>query len=197
MVLEGNYPTNCLKVVLKDKYGNVIPTSPKICGQYINQTITFELIDTCTKNKCWGTLIVEDKLGPKIECQNPDTVFCNNTGYNWTIPPGVDNCGGVVKTIVLSDETTKLPCDSFCIARRRITYYYQDQYGNHSDTCVKEICFKKIEFKDIVWPKDTAYSCEVWDTIPPPYVSGVPTAGGYPLYPDWFYAKWPLRMKIN
>ena len=189
MVLEGSYPTNCLKVVLKDKYGNVIPTSPKICGPYVGQTITFELIDTCTKNKCWGTLIVEDKLGPKIECQVPDTVFCNNTGYNWTIPPGVDNCGGIVKTIVLSDQTIKLPCDSFCIARRLITYCYQDQYGNRSDTCVKEICFKKIEYKDIVWPKDTAFSCELWDTIPPPEVSGVPMAGGYPLYPDWFLCK--------
>ncbi|MBK6544014.1 MAG: HYR domain-containing protein [Saprospiraceae bacterium] len=189
MVVEGNYPLNCLKVVLKDKFGNIIPSSPRICGPYIGQTITYELVDTCTKNRCWGTLIVEDKLGPKIECENPDTVFCNNSGYNWTPPKVLDNCGGIVKTIIIADETTKYPCDSFCIARRKITYTYQDQYGNRSDTCMKIICYKKINFSDIVWPLDTMFSCEDWDTIPPPSISGVPMAGGYPLYPDWFLCK--------
>ena len=189
MVLEGNYPLNCLKVLLKDKYGNVIPSSPKICNQFIGQLISYSLVDTCTGNSCWGTLVVEDKLPPKITCQNPDTVFCNNTGFNWTPPPGVDNCGGVVKTIVISDVTTKMPCDSFCIAQRKVTYYYQDQYGNRSDTCMKIICYKKINFSDIVWPRDTVFSCEMWDTIPPPSTSGVPMAGGYPIYPDWHLCK--------
>ncbi|MBK6698309.1 MAG: hypothetical protein IPG55_00085 [Saprospiraceae bacterium] len=64
MVLEGNYPLNCLKVVLKDKYGNVIPSSPKICNQFIGQLISYSLVDTCTGNSCWGTLVVEDELPP-------------------------------------------------------------------------------------------------------------------------------------
>ena len=105
MVVEGNYPLNCLKVVLKDKFGNIIPSSPRICGPYIGQTITYELVDTCTKNRCWGTLIVEDKLGPKIECENPDTVFCNNSGYNWTPPKVLDNCGAVSYTHLRAHET--------------------------------------------------------------------------------------------
>ncbi|MBP7822125.1 MAG: HYR domain-containing protein, partial [Saprospiraceae bacterium] len=189
MVLEGNYPLNCVIVILKDQYGRPILGSPTVCNAFIGQTLQYEVLDTCTKNRCWGTLHIEDKLPPKINCQNPDTVFCNNTGFNWTPPVGVDNCGGVVKTIVISDVTTKMPCDSFCIAQRKVTYYYQDQYGNRSDTCMKIICYKKINFSDIVWPRDTVFSCEAWDTIPPPSTSGVPMAGGYPIYPDWHLCK--------
>ena len=185
MIIEGNYPVKCLKVVLKDKNGIILPSSPKVTGAQIGQLITVELIDTCTKNRCWGTLTVEDKLPPRVMCQNPDTVFCNNTSYQWSPPIVRDNCTGIATVHIITDNTIKKPCDSFCIAERQIQYYYTDFYGNHSDTCIKKICYKKLDWKDIKWPSDTLFSCEFWTSPPSPTHAGIPTGGGKPLYPSW------------
>ena len=185
MILEGNYPLSCLKVDLKDKNGIILPSSPKVTGAQIGQLITVELIDTCTKNRCWGTLTVEDKLPPRITCQNPDTVFCNNTSYQWSPPIVRDNCTDIATVHIITDNTIKKTCDSFCIAERQIQYYYTDFYGNHSDTCIKKICYKKLDWKDIKWPSDTLFSCEFWTSPPSPTHAGIPTGGGKPLYPSW------------
>ena len=185
MILEGNYPVKCLKVVLRDKNGIILPSSPKVTGAQIGQLITVELIDTCTKNRCWGTLTVEDKLPPRVMCQNPDTVFCNNTSYQWSPPIVRDNCTGIATVHIITDNTIKKTCDSFCIAERQIQYYYTDFYGNHSDTCIKKICYKKLDWKDIKWPSDTLFSCEFWTSPPSPTHAGIPTGGGKPLYPSW------------
>ncbi|MBK6824376.1 MAG: hypothetical protein IPG87_15865 [Saprospiraceae bacterium] len=138
MVVEGNYPLNCIVVILKDQYGRPIPGSPTVCSTFIGQTLQYEVLDTCTKNRCWGTLTIEDKLPPQIVCEEPDTVFCNHKNYSWAPPIVFDNCTGIAKAYILSDLTVENSCDSFCIAERQIQYYYIDAYGNRSDTCLKK-----------------------------------------------------------
>lgn len=138
MVVEGNYPLNCIVVILKDPYGRPIPGSPTVCSTFIGQTLQYEVLDTCTKNRCWGTLTIEDKLPPQIVCEEPDTVFCNHKNYSWAPPIVFDNCTGIAKSYILSDLTVENSCDSFCIAERQIQYYYIDAYGNRSDTCLKK-----------------------------------------------------------
>lgn len=189
MVVEGNYPLNCIVVILKDQYGRPIPGSPTVCSTFIGQTLQYEVLDTCTKNRCWGTLTIEDKLPPQIVCEEPDTVFCNHKNYSWAPPIVFDNCTGIAKAYILSDITVENSCDSFCIAERQIQYYYIDAYGNRSDTCLKKICFRKFRSQDVVWPRDTIFSCEQWSSAPPPDHAGVPSAGGYPLWPDWGWCK--------
>jgi len=189
MVVEGNYPLNCIVVILKDQYGRPIPGSPTVCSTFIGQTLQYEVLDTCTKNRCWGTLTIEDKLPPQIVCEEPDTVFCNHKNYYWAPPIVFDNCTGIAKAYILSDLTVENSCDSFCIAERQIQYYYIDAYGNRSDTCLKKICFRKFRSQDVVWPRDTIFSCEQWSSAPPPDHAGVPTAGGFPLWPDWGWCK--------
>ncbi len=97
MVLQGNYPLNCLKIILKDKFGHLIPTSPRICGPYIGQLINYTLLDTCTGNSCWGEILVEDKYPPEVICPPDDTVFCNRTNYLLLQPTVTEFCSSVTK----------------------------------------------------------------------------------------------------
>ncbi|HLO53602.1 MAG TPA: zinc-dependent metalloprotease family protein, partial [Saprospiraceae bacterium] len=49
------------------KLGNtVIPTSQ--VKNYIGRVLTYEVIDICDGNKCWGTVTFEDKLPPVLNC---------------------------------------------------------------------------------------------------------------------------------
>ncbi|MBK6698422.1 MAG: beta-propeller fold lactonase family protein [Saprospiraceae bacterium] len=196
MVLEGNYAVNCLVVVLKDKYGRVISTSPILSGQYIGQLINYELIDTCTRNKCWGTLVVEDKLPPIIVCPDPIRVYCNQTNYVIPAPIVYDSCSVVTRHVV-ADITEKYPCDSLFAGKRTISYYYTDASGNHSDTCDQCVYFLKVDPNDalnFIWPRDTIFrqlefSQICVDSIPGPHITGVPRNAGEILYPSWGLCK--------
>ncbi len=189
MLLKGEFPKNCLIVQLSTPNGVIIPGSPMICNQYVGQEINYMLIDTCFGNRCWGKIKLEDKLPPKNNCQNPDTVLCNNQVFHWVPPVITDNCTGPATLIIKSDETLKLNCESLCSAVRTIQYCYEDMFGNRSDICSKVICYRRPQLSDFVWPRDTVLSCEDWDSIPPPIATGVPMAGGYPIYPDWYLCK--------
>ncbi|HLO55670.1 MAG TPA: PKD-like domain-containing protein, partial [Saprospiraceae bacterium] len=49
------------------KLGNtVIPTSQ--VKNYIGRVLTYEVIDICDGNRCWGTVTFEDKLPPVLNC---------------------------------------------------------------------------------------------------------------------------------
>ncbi|MCC7028406.1 MAG: beta-propeller fold lactonase family protein, partial [Saprospiraceae bacterium] len=196
MVLEGNYAVNCLVIVLKDKYGRVISTTPKISGQYIGQLINYELIDTCTRNKCWGTLVVEDKLPPIIVCPDPIRVYCNQTNYVIPEPLVYDSCSAVTRHVV-ADITEKYPCDSLFDGKRTISFYYTDASDNHSDTCDQCVYFLKVDPNDalnFIWPRDTIFrqlefSQICVDSIPGPNKTGLPTNAGEILYPSWSLCK--------
>ena len=71
----------------------LVPTSPLLTGGNVGQTLYVEVIDpnSAQGNSCWGTLFVEDKVIPFLECSAYE-VFCNDDltpGYEKNIPGGV------------------------------------------------------------------------------------------------------------
>ncbi|HRG31959.1 MAG: T9SS type A sorting domain-containing protein [Saprospiraceae bacterium] len=143
-------------------------------------------------NSCWGHILVEDKLPPTIICPPNDTVFCNNRDHLLLQPFVRDNCSGVTR-INLSDNTEMFDCtlnpNDSIIAKRTIRYYYVDASGNKSDTCNQCVYYKKFKQSDIVWPSDAIYSCDQFDTIPSPLISGVPLVGNDTIFPNWGVCK--------
>ncbi|HEX5625634.1 MAG TPA: hypothetical protein VFX48_06450, partial [Saprospiraceae bacterium] len=186
MILEEPGDGCNYRVVVYD-LNNFPLADATVRSRHIGKTLTVAVF--LGNNSCWGSIHVEDKLPPIIECPLPDTVFCNLADYEFAEPVVTDNCTGVHRHEI-SDVTVKYPCDSVLAGRRTISYYYTDDYGNRSDTCAQVIYFSKIDpLVDVIWPRDTIFDCLVMDSVPPPSVTGVPTAGGQPVYPSWGVCK--------
>ncbi len=96
------------------------------CGNY-----TYMVTDACNDNTCWGTLLVEDKIGPVIEAVADVTVLCDESsapGRTGT-PAVVEGCGD--ERIVSSDEIlSDDDCGELRIAR---TWVAIDAKGNESN----------------------------------------------------------------
>ena len=53
----------------EDSVGNIV--SEDELDNYIGQSLTYSIIDICNGNSCWGTLNIEDKSIPELECDCP------------------------------------------------------------------------------------------------------------------------------
>ena len=72
IILEGEAEgNNTFEVILTDEDGNIIPNAT-VTGEHIGQLITVKVMSRCNGQSCWGTLTVEDKIPPVIECIDVD-----------------------------------------------------------------------------------------------------------------------------
>ncbi|TVR88905.1 MAG: hypothetical protein EA411_03580, partial [Saprospirales bacterium] len=77
MFLEGG-PYKCYDdyiLEFTDSDGNVVDLEDLFLPDYIDQQFIYSVTDPETGNKCWGTVLFEDKLDPVIECRDI-TVLC-------------------------------------------------------------------------------------------------------------------------
>ncbi len=201
MVLEGQGTNGCDYVVLVlGANGQPIPTSPEITSAYVGMTLTAKV--SLGGNSCWGSLKIEDKLPPVIDCPDDMTVSCYQSS-NFPPPVATDNCNGNIPVDILSDEITDLDCTDQFSAKRVIIYQATDQVGNKSDLCVKTIYFQRIGLDSIVFPpnkdgvEDPMLQCDnipQWDDdgdgYPDPDETGTPTTtDGYNIFPNNSYCE--------
>ncbi|MGB3078950.1 MAG: proprotein convertase P-domain-containing protein, partial [Saprospiraceae bacterium] len=74
MILEGDVYGCYDDYIVEILQGGVYV--PAVLGpQHVGQTIQTRVTDPTTGNSCWGTIHVEDKLPPTIECR-PVTILC-------------------------------------------------------------------------------------------------------------------------
>ncbi|MGB4846602.1 MAG: HYR domain-containing protein, partial [Saprospiraceae bacterium] len=74
MILEGDVYGCFDDYIVEILQGGVYV--PAILGpQHVGQTIQTRITDPATGNSCWGTVHVEDKIPPTIECR-PVTILC-------------------------------------------------------------------------------------------------------------------------
>jgi hypothetical protein len=70
MILAGvGYGDNFI-VILIDENGDTVPNAT-VTYEHIGQILIVKILSECTGNSCWGTISVEDKLPPHIECTCP------------------------------------------------------------------------------------------------------------------------------
>jgi hypothetical protein len=182
MILQDSGINCTYRVVVYDLNNLPIPDNT-VRSRHVGKYLTVAVFNGL--NSCWGSILVEDKLPPIIRCPEPDTFFCNQLNYTLKSPLVYDSCSAVFKEVI-SDNIIEYPCDSVWAGKRIIRFYYRDASGNRSDTCSQVVCFRRINPEiDVLWPRDTIFDCLVMDTVPGPSVTGVPTAGGESLYPNW------------
>ncbi len=115
MIATGVDPVTCLTtafVVLTDPWGNVLPSNI-VDQEMVGMNLKVELNAPDCGIVCWGYALIEDKLSPRVICEN-DTVSCN--GLSTAIEPTVlDGIGTVVvdfedqPNLCFSPVTTQIP----------------------------------------------------------------------------------------
>ncbi len=201
MVLEGQGTAGCdYTVSVLGSNGQPIPGSPVVGAAYIGETLTVKV--SLGANSCWGTITIEDKLPPVIDCPDDMTVSCYESS-DFPNPIATDNCDGNIGVDIVSDEIVDLDCNDNFSARRTIIYQATDASGNQSAFCVKNIYFERIGLGDIVFPsnkddvEDPALECDnipFWDIdgdfYPDPEETGTPTTtDGFNIFPNNSYCE--------
>ena len=75
MVLEGQGTNGCdYTVQVLGSNNQPIPNSPFVGADYIGETLTVKV--SLGANSCWGSISIEDKLPPEIDCPDDMTVSC-------------------------------------------------------------------------------------------------------------------------
>ncbi len=172
VILEGDY--SCYDGYTLEILDGTRAGSDTLDASYLGQTARVK-VSSPLGNSCWGTVKVEDKVAPIIQCRDT-AIYCNLStdpleigGY----PITSDGCADDV-TFTFSDEEESFGCkpgagsnpDTIGVVRR--TWKAQDASGNTS-TCVSTIHILKpqITTMNVLWPKnDTLYCGDNPDTSP-------------------------------
>ncbi len=169
MVLEGYDPIACaglFAVTVEDQYGNIM--GDMVGSGQVGQTLKVTVTEIATQNSCWGNIIVEDKSGPILLCEDV-TILCSEDtsveGIGFPVPMdatvtgdnpydvlGLDPCGPA--TLVLSEQVITMDCSSPLTEMIIRTWNAQDQFGNQSIPCSDTIRVVRTDLSSIVLPND-------------------------------------------
>jgi hypothetical protein len=133
ILLQGEQaPDENYSYVVTDSNGNVVDvdnltsTTSDDPINFINQDLTFTVLDICSGNTCWGTITLEDKSIPELNCSDV-TVLCTEvdnispgapikgwdrdvirnqtvSGTNGTVDFTIDKVIGTVTNVILNFE---------------------------------------------------------------------------------------------
>ncbi|MEK7829454.1 MAG: HYR domain-containing protein, partial [Acidobacteriota bacterium] len=188
MVLEdpGNCPEPML-VNLMTLQGLPLATSPFLNASHINQSFMYQVIETTSGNSCWGTIKVEDKLGPTITNCGDFTMPCIanhkpiSEGGNAPMPTFTD-CSQIVN-ISYSDIISDIACPppgsnlagtaSAVITRK---WTATDKWG-YSSTCTQYITLVRLSLQNYtpVCPVNVNMQCGNGNPNTHPDATGYPT----------------------
>ena len=160
----------------------VIPTSPKITGDYIGKTLQVKVKHWKTGNSCWSDIFIEDKMPPVLSCPPNVTIACSApSDVDHTGKATATDCSGY--TISYIDDYVNYNCNN---PAGKITRTWKAVDGNgFTSTCNQIITIKKTGINDVVFPKNLdgiqkpALDCQNPNTDPSN--TGYPTIDGYPV----------------
>lgn len=189
------------------KYGKPIPTSPVVTSLYIGETLSIEVTDNVSGNRCWGYAKIEDKLAPIIYCKR-DTIPCFIASTY--APLAHDGCDSWINPLLIDELITPLPCNPLYIKQIIRKYQATDSHGNKSPICPDTILLRRFDTSHVICPynwtllnynpiscKDIAYNRIPLDKNGHPH----PSYTGVPQYWDYINPQldtqqinlWPVR----
>lgn len=173
LILEGIYDSLDYIVVIKDKITNLpIQGSPYLNATHIGKEFIVEVIHVCSGNSCWGYMLVEDKLPPRLEC-GTYIVDCDKDyepeDVGFPMPAGapnptrigerryrstnslVDNCGPTIITYIDRIAHADCPPPVTYIDTVYRDWTATDSYGNVY-TCTDTVLIRVGDISAIVCP---------------------------------------------
>ena len=86
--LYGCYDNYTVSLFYDANLLQAVPGSPVVTGANIGQTLWAMVTDPATGNSCWGTIFIEDKHIPDLECGNFELPCSMSTVPGTVIPAG-------------------------------------------------------------------------------------------------------------
>lgn len=147
---------------------------------------TVSIIDTVCGNSCWSRVWVEDKFAPIIECQS-ETISCLEYENHDLGVSVLQECSQYELKLI-DQEEINYQCDDNYLKRIIKLWVAEDEWGNVSEPCQRELLFQRIDLNSITPPSDLEIECSdiVYDKNGniDPSLTGVPLyVGEIPLYP--------------
>ncbi len=166
MLEDGNNPNICspngpqaFGISVRDAWDNEIPTSPYVTGADIGSTLTVKVTHLATGNMCWGTISIEDKQHPYIDCITRYVECYNDPSPDGVGSPNVvDNCDSD-PSMDYYDVFTDLDCDSEYSGYITRHWTVCDFSGNCS-SCDEIIYIERIDLSTLQGPEDVTLECE-------------------------------------
>jgi hypothetical protein len=196
MMLEGDiygcYDSYCITIL--DEFGNVIGSSQNgtnVFGlEHVGQTFTVEICTSCIEgeNCCWGTVNVEQKLLPLVNCPDDVIIQCNEADDpDITGQPELLSCEPDVEITYVDNYLNGGICDSPREIINRV-WTIRDQDGNEV-ICEQSITVMPFDFDEVKFPEnyvlDEAYDCQDLAANPDltePEFTGYPTINDKPIF---------------
>lgn len=182
-LLTGNLlPDEYYTVTLYDSYGKKLPSNcagREFLGQKLIYTVS---IASCSSNSCWGTVTLEDKSPPPLDCTS-DTIYCFQINSLAVVPIVQDNCSGPAKVSTIKEVWQDLGCQEGEIQGIFTRTLSVKDVWNNTKTCDKTYYIQRIDLDQVICPSDITFECTASPAALDPSVSGAPTIGGYPLWP--------------
>ena len=149
---------------------------------YTGQILMVSVVHPASGNSCWGSVLVEDKLKPTINCVDVE-VDCNEdtSPANTGIPTVSDNCL-VLTNPTYVDLMENLDCtDPLYKAVIKRTWTVTDNNGN-TNSCEQQIFIKNLDISQVTFPPMVMLDCNNPDLDPSntgePMVNGIPIGNG-------------------
>lgn len=192
---EGGCPESQVVMHLEYLNGVRVPTSPFVGRSELG--VLFAIVtDTVTGNYCWTKVLIEDKLGPNIECTN-DTVDCLDLPY-YPGPVVTDNCfdSSEIDLTFINDVIHPLNCDPDFLKTMVRTWVATDGSGRTAQ-CDQTIFISRFDTANVTWPENHTEAggnplvCDVdydldGDGAIDPMFTGLPLYNGRPLEPGHY-----------
>jgi len=155
LLADPDNPANCtpngwtaFKVTVFDLAGN--PIGNKVTDANIGQTLEVQVKHYYTGNFCWGTITIEDKVGPWTACVPDVTVGCTeSTDPSKTGTPVWTDCSDF--TTDYYDQITTKDCPDQISAVIKRTFVATDVNG-YSKRCTQNIYIKRSSISAVVGP---------------------------------------------
>ncbi len=195
MILENMQGVDADYLVeVTDENGDPVDADPltagvQLDGNHVGMTFTVSITHIACGLSCWGTIYIEDKLGPEwINCDSsitPIDLECYedtdpiSEGGDVPGPNAVDACGGPV-TYQYIDEVSDLGCSDPYVTVITRKWIATDQHGATSEICEQEIRVLKANISGITFPGDRIYECTDF-FVKLPSGAPSPVSTGYPL----------------
>ena len=143
---------------------------------YVGQTLTVSVVHPASGNNCWGSISIEDKLKPTINCVDIE-INCNEdiSPTNTGIPSVADNCM-VLSNPTFVDVMENLDCtDLMFKAVIKRTWTVTDVNGN-TNSCEQNIFIKNLDISLVMFPPTIVVDCNNLNLDPS--ITGEPMVNG-------------------
>ena len=132
-------------------------------SNYLGATLVTRVTDIASGNKCWGSIHLEDKAAPVVNC-NEVEIPCTQDYNNIAFPDADDNCD-LFPEVQQIDEIVDASgqCSNNTVTIERV-FIAIDDSGNQSAPCSQFIFIQRVT--DVDFPNDIQWECDQEEQYP-------------------------------